>query len=851
LSGPNVDLTNCDREPIHQLGAIQPFGFLLVASSDWNVTRASANLADFLGVSPEEAIGRPVVELLGEKALHAIRNGLTVMRGTDAVERLLALPAGNPARIFDFAVHMVDGQIVIEGEPSDESPASSAASTVRSMMSRLEQAKGLDGLLREGARQVRALTGFDRVMVYRFDREGSGEVMAEAARSGIGSFLGLHYPASDIPAQARILYLRNLFRIIADVDAEPVPIVPALDERGRPLDLSMSILRAVSSIHIEYLKNMGVGASLSISIVVDGRLWGLFACHHYKPLLPSFERRSIAELFAQLFASRLESRERRIAAEFEREGRRVADRIVASVADDAALLENPDWLAESISETIPCDGIGVWLDGESALSGIAPDREEFSQIVAKLNATASGEVFSTDSLAAFLGHEVAGGRIAGLLAIPVSRLPRDYVVLFRQEFVQSVEWAGDPAKPAEPGPNGDRLTPRKSFEKWSELVRARSRPFTSAERRVGEAIRIALIETVLRLTEEANRFRQQANERQELLIAELNHRVRNILSLIRGLVRQTRVSSQTVEAYVGQLDTRLQALAMAHDQITRDNWAPAPLRALLKAEVAAYLGPKADRVTVSGLEALLTPEAFSTVALVFHELLTNSAKYGSLSDNGFIDIFWDRQADGSLKIAWRERGGPAVKAPTRQGFGTTIISRSIPFDLKGEAEVVYELAGLKANFVIPARYVSFAEGRARETAAFEAVPEPEKASGAILLERSVLLVEDSLIIAMDAESILANLGAPSIHVCTGLAEAREVMASHPIDMALLDVNLGDQTSFPLADELAAAGVPFLFATGYGEDTELPQEHQGRPVLQKPYTAQSVAAKCGELLRGAG
>ncbi|MBZ8133134.1 HWE histidine kinase domain-containing protein [Afifella sp. IM 167] len=851
MSGPTVDLTNCDREPIHQLGAIQPFGFLLAASADWNVARASANLADFLGLSPEEAIGRPVVELIGEKALHAIRNGLTVMRGTDAVERLLALPLGPAEKAFDVAVHMVDGQIVIEGEPSDAGAASSAASTVRSMMSRLEQASGLDGLLREGARQVRALTGFDRVMVYRFDEEGAGEVMAEAVRPGIGSFLGLHYPASDIPAQARILYLRNLFRIIADVNAEPVPVVPALDAKGRPLDLSMSILRAVSSIHIEYLKNMGVAASLSISIVVEGRLWGLFACHHYKPLLPSFERRSVAELFAQLFASRLESRERRLAGEFEIEGRRVADRIVASVADDASLLENPEWLAESISQTIPCDGIGVWLEGEYALAGIAPDREEFEAIVGRLNAAASGEVFSTDSLSALLGREVAGGRVAGLLAIPVSRLPRDYVVLFRQEFVQSVEWAGDPTKPVEAGPNGDRLTPRKSFEKWSELVRGRSRPFTSAERRVGEAIRIALIETVLRLTEEANRFRQQANERQELLIAELNHRVRNILSLIRGLVRQTRVSSRTIESYVGQLDSRLQALAMAHDQITRDHWAPAPLRALLEAEAAAYLGPKADRVTVSGREALLTPEAFSTVALVFHELLTNSAKYGSLSDNGAIDIAWDRRKDGSLNIAWREHGGPAVKAPTRQGFGTTIINRSIPFDLKGEAEVVFELSGLKANFVIPSRYVSFAEGEAPEPASLEARPAAARANGAILLERNVLLVEDSLIIALDAESILADLGAPSVHVCTGIAEARQVIAAHQIDMALLDVNLGDQTSFPLADELAAAGVPFLFATGYGEDTDLPEEHRGRLVLQKPYTAQSMAKKFAELLSEGG
>src|SRR5262249_4980448 len=150
---------------------------------------------------------------------------------------------------------------------------------------------------RVGARQLRALTGFDRVMVYRFANDGSGEVVGEAAAEGIGSFLGLHYPSSDIPQQARQLYLRTPFRIIADIEAEPVPILPKRDETGEPIDLSLSVLRSVSRIHIEYLRNMGVAASLSVSIIVEGRLWGLFACHHYSPRCPSFEKRTLAELF--------------------------------------------------------------------------------------------------------------------------------------------------------------------------------------------------------------------------------------------------------------------------------------------------------------------------------------------------------------------------------------------------------------------------------------------------------------------------------------------------------------------------------------------------------------------------
>ena len=293
-----VDLTNCDREPIHALGAVQPFGFLLALSTDWLVKRASANLGEFLGVAAEDALGTSAIDHLGEAAVHALRNRLTVLRGPDAVERLFGVSVADGRR-FDFAVHMTGDTIVVEGEPSDPDSGTDAASAIRAMMSRLDGTADNAAFFREGARQVRALTGFDRVMVYRLDTDGSGVVEAEAARSGIGSFLHLRYPASDIPQQARKLYLRTPFRIIADVDAAPVPIVPRLDERGAPIDLSLSVTRSVSPIHIEYLKNMGVHASMSISIIVEGKLWGLFACHHYAgPRCPTFERRSIAELHA-------------------------------------------------------------------------------------------------------------------------------------------------------------------------------------------------------------------------------------------------------------------------------------------------------------------------------------------------------------------------------------------------------------------------------------------------------------------------------------------------------------------------------------------------------------------------
>ncbi|HEY0353382.1 MAG TPA: GAF domain-containing protein, partial [Enterovirga sp.] len=289
-----VDLSNCEREPIHILGAVQPIGFLIALTSDWMIGRASANTEDFIGLAPDALLGRPLAEVFSSKAVHDLRNRMSMLRGPDAVERIFSVILVESFPPFDSAIHVSGGQIVIEAQPASDEHGD-ATGTVRSMTTRLDQTPELPAFFNEGARQVRALTGFDRVMVYRFAGDGSGEVVAEACKPGIGTFKGLHYPASDIPAQARELYKRNLLRVISDVDAPAVPVQPQLDETGQPLDLSLSVLRAVSPIHIEYLKNMGVRASMSISIVVDDRLWGLFACHHYAPRSLSFERRSVCE----------------------------------------------------------------------------------------------------------------------------------------------------------------------------------------------------------------------------------------------------------------------------------------------------------------------------------------------------------------------------------------------------------------------------------------------------------------------------------------------------------------------------------------------------------------------------
>ena len=848
--GQTIDLTNCDREPINVLGAIQPIGFLIALTADWLIARVSANIAEFIGSTPADLFGKPLGQVFAPRAIHDLRNRAAILRGPDAVERLFDCVLQDDGKAFDVAIHFSGGQVVIEAEPAS-GEYGDATGMVRSMISRLDQTANFAAFYREGARQVRALTGFDRVMVYRFAADGHGEVVAEAVRAGIGKFMGLHYPATDIPAQARELYRRNMLRIIADVRAVPVPILPERDEAGQPLDLSLAVLRSVSPIHIEYLKNMGVDASMSISIMVDGKLWGLFACHHYAPRCPTFERRSVAELFAQMFAMRLESRERLETVEYERRARDISDQLLGAVASDETLLKDPDWLGDILTHAVPADGVGVWLGGNHAFSGTVPPVEDFRRIVRALNGTAAGKVYATDHIGGIVPDADAfASEASGMLAIPISRAPRDYVVLFRKELIHSVRWAGDPHKPVTFGPNGPRLTPRESFEEWKQLVEGHSKPFTPSEIRVAETLRATMIEVVLRLADEASAERQQSSARQELLIAELNHRVRNILGLIRGLIRQSQPTGGDISDFVKVVDGRIHALARAHNQITDDHWGPAPMQALIDAEAAAFVDDR-ERIVTRGEAIFLNPNAYSTMALVVHELVTNSNKYGSLSvEAGKVTMDWCRNPAGDLVLEWRETGGPRVKAPTRKGFGTTIIDRSIPYDLGGTATVTYDSKGVQAVFRIPARHLSeprTVDGGKPIRYPRPSAGHPQIAPDTMLDGHDVLLVEDSLIIALDAEDIANRLGASSVTTAATVEGALDQIDTQRPTVAILDINLGDRNSYPIADRLAELGIPFLFATGYGEQASLPMDHRGRLVVQKPYTLENVARAMDSLV----
>ena len=835
-----IDLDSCANEPIHLPGRIQSFGALVAVGSDWLIAHCSQNLAAMLGLPSQPQPGDPLSDYLSPPALAGMRRKLQAISVTGGVERSFGEALVPDGALFDIVLHVSGRTIVIEFEPHMAGEYDHNIAMLRPMMARLERARDPARLCEVAARQLKTLLGFDRVMVYRFHPDDTGEVFAEAREMRLESFFGLHYPASDIPAQARKLYLTNILRIISDIADPTVEIAPAVSPAGVPLDLSLSTLRSVSPIHIEYLRNMGVTASMSVSIVVRGKLWGLFACHHYSGsrVLP-YSLRTVAELYAQLFALQLGQVESDIVREQAQRAQAMHDRIMAQLAESSGLVEHFDAMIALFGDVIPHDGASAWIDGQYIARGSAPTSNQFKAVLPLLNSAPTSSVFATPELARLApAASVFVGMAAGALAIPVSRRPRDYIVLWRREQKQTVTWGGNPEKSVEPGPNGLRLTPRKSFEAWQQVVEGTSLPWTDEEVRAAEALRVTLLEVILRITDSAMAERARSQEQQELLIAELNHRVRNILNLIRGLIDQSRHDARDIATFTETIGGRIHAMALAHDAITRENWAPSSLTELVQTEAKAYLSDKADRLFIEGEDALIAPEAFSVVALVIHELLTNSVKYGSLCDSrGQIRMTLTPTADGGLSIAWREVGGPAVQAPKRRGFGSLIVERSIPHELKGTAEVRYEPGGLEADFTLPARHVSAAPARSASPVAIgTTVP-----AGRDRLPHRVLLVEDNMIIAFDAEENLLALGVGEVLLASSNDTALAAIDGNLPDFALLDFNLGGETSEPIARMLDGKGVPFAFATGYGEVEGMTARYaHAVGVLQKPYSKEDLA-----------
>ncbi|MBB4286378.1 ATP-binding protein [Roseospira goensis] len=486
---PTVDLSECENEPIHLLELVQGHGCLLVlGGSPLAVLQASQNTEAFLGTPADALLGRPLSQVLDPLAVRGLE-GLAAQAGRADLPPLgvYARPPADRGRLrrLRATAHRADTadgavRLIVDLEPVDEHDEEAAEATFEAegiAQAGLTESENLYQFLDQAVHAIAGVTDYDRVMAYMFHPDWSGEVVAEARNPDLTPFLGLRYPASDIPSQARRLYLSTLLRVIADVNGLAVPLTRAdsVADDG-PLDLSRAVLRSVSSYHIEYLRNMGVGATLVTSLVIDGALWGLIACHHMGPkTVPWHRREAVARLTART-SDRIGDILSLQRTRQERRSRRFLEMVQGRLGARGNPLDVLFFGGPRLSDVIRCDGIAVHSPDRTATTGNTPAPRTLAAFFARAAAHAENGVFVSQALAdthLFDDLDLPGCRGA-LVAFP-SREPLVALACFRDELVREVHWGGDPNKPVEVDAASQRLSPRKSFNLWREEVRGHSR----------------------------------------------------------------------------------------------------------------------------------------------------------------------------------------------------------------------------------------------------------------------------------------------------------------------------------------------------------------------------------------
>ncbi|KXV38958.1 histidine kinase [Gluconobacter japonicus] len=696
-------LTACDREPIHRPDAIQSYGLLLIA--DASTLTVLGGAGDLEGRLSGEWLGRSLPELLGLPPEGF--QDFTPASFSDA--RI----SGLQGETFSLLIHPTDGKLLVELEPIQEARLLTweIFGRIDATADRFERCPDVAEVCRQGAKVFRKLTGFDRVMVYRFQEDGSGCVVGEHRNEIFPSLLNHHFPASDIPRQARALYLRNRIRVIPNVHYEAAVIRPA--EAGLSgIDLSDVQLRSISPVHLQYMANMGVAASASISLVVDGVLWGMITCHNATPRILSEDIRAACRTLAGVMSRQLRNKEELVTYQ-ERLRLRNATEFATSHFDAAASVEtNLRHFASELRSLFPCDGFAVIGTQDVTACGVTPAKADLLAIRDWLRLGSNGGIFCSSSLGKdYPPAENWPTLSAGIIAIALPFRSPLTLIWSRVEIVQVIEWAGNPHK-GTPDQDGI-LHPRKSFDSWQQTVCGQSQRWNTEQKQAARRLRRILIadyqthqlrELNATLTATVQE-RESLLQQKDFLIREVNHRVQNSLQMVASFLKlqaRTSTNEETTQA-LSEAQHRIAAIGLVHRRLYRgDHVGVVDLSRYLEEliqELCSSLGAAWERhLRIFLVPVTLSADRAINVGLVLTELVINASKYAYHGDAGPLHITLSETGD-RLILTVSDQGCHDIDM-NGNGFGTRMM-KAVVSSLSGTLTYTLLHPGLEAVMSVP------------------------------------------------------------------------------------------------------------------------------------------------------
>ncbi|MFT2009834.1 GAF domain-containing protein [Pontibacter sp. 13R65] len=501
----NYDSDFCGSIPLHLVNLIQPHGMLLVLEKEeLTIIQVSENVSEFLGMQAEDLLEHPLSHFLPAAQFEDLTAKMKQQGNLDKISYSLSFNSRPEQEPLTALLHTGPEYVLIELEYNETAPADNSFRVlyqqIKFITSLLKQAGSAQQIAQIAATEMKRVSGFDRVLVYQFDPTWNGIVIAQEKEANMDDYMGLRFPASDVPKQARDLYFRNPYRLIPNKAYTPVRLIPIINSlTQRFTNLSDCNLRSVASVHLEYLTNLGITASMSLPIIIDNKLWGLISCHHKTAKNPSYEVRSALELLSDIVAAQLAAKERERVISNRAELQRVHGKLMEQLYTNQVFAEGLLLGEVNIQHLLSLTGAAVTFDGGTWTYGNTPEAQDLRELVSWLRRNKIDKLFSTDSLPKiYVQSKEYKDVVSGLIVLPINAEQGEYILGFRSEVLQTVKWGGDPNQAIQMEPDGKTYHPRNSFATYQETVKYTSLPWLTEELEVAETLRSAVLGKIIK-----------------------------------------------------------------------------------------------------------------------------------------------------------------------------------------------------------------------------------------------------------------------------------------------------------------------------------------------------------------